>query len=243
MGQLTDPDDPPWSLRERISLAWDQGSIRWLVGALVVVVVIVGLLAMRSRPVESVAAPQIVRTGTPAAQVDSQMLPGGSKSGSPTSSESPGVVIVHVTGPVRRPGVFTLAAGSRVIDAVDAAGGVTKGQVRINLARVLIDGEQLDVGAAAEAPNQGVTTNSSPPGTTSGGAGAGTVGGQPGGKVSLNKATSAQLEELPQVGPVTAAKIIEFRTQYGGFRSVDQLREVSGIGDKTFAQLAPLVQL
>lgn len=242
MGHPTDPTEPPWTLRERVSFAWDEGSVRWLVGILVVAVLTVGLFALRSRPVETVAAPHVVRSGTPAPSVDGAAS--GTPSPSASAAESAGVVIVHVTGPVRTPGVVTLAAGSRVSDAVAAAGGVTpqglkKAGIRINLARILVDGEQIDVSVAEDS---GAAPTASP------GAGRGLPGGGPtapqsGVKVSLNKATASQLEELPRVGPVMAAKIIEFRTQYGGFRSIDQLREVSGIGDATFAQIAPLVQL
>ncbi|MFA7265369.1 MAG: ComEA family DNA-binding protein [Candidatus Nanopelagicales bacterium] len=239
--------EPPWTIRERVSLAWEDGSIRWLVGILVVVVLGVGLFAMRSQPVETVVAPQVVRSGTPAPTSDfvesasASPVANPSVDASATGAQTPAQVIVHVTGPVRNPGVVTLAAGSRVTDAVAAAGGLTKGRVQINLARVLVDGEQIDVGAAHDAAS------------TTGAAGAGGVGTVPNGaigggtaaagKISINKASASQLEELPRVGPVLASKIIEFRTQFGGFRSIDQLREVSGIGDATFAQLAPLVTL
>lgn len=236
----------PWTIRERVSLAWEDGSLRWLVGVLVVVVLGVGLFAMRSKPVETVMAPQVVKSGTPAPTSDS----GGtattaaavtSVEASAAGAQAPTQVIVHVTGPVRNPGVVTLAAGSRVTDAVAAAGGLTRGKVHINLARVLVDGEQIDVGAEHDSASALGPGTSGGLGTTPNGA----VGGGTAvvGKISINKATATQLEELPRVGPVLASKIIEFRTQFGGFRSIDQLREVSGIGDATFAQLAPLVTL
>lgn len=240
MGHLTDPDEPSWTFRERFDVAWDRSSIRWLVGVLAVVVILVGLLTLRSRPAESVTVPQIVRSGTPASATGPDPSITSSVSLSPPATETPETVIVHVTGPVRSPGVVTLAAGARVTDAVTAAGGLTKGKVMINLARVLVDGEQIDVGATAEASEPVGSSTPGMPGSTRGPTG-GTS--QAGGKVSLNKATAAQLEELPRVGPVMAAKILEFRTQHGGFRSIEQLQEVSGIGDQTYAQLAPLVQL
>jgi competence protein ComEA len=115
---------------------------------------------------------------------------------------------------------------------------MAKGRAHINLARVLIDGEQIDVGALEE-PSTSQPTLASGGGQLNGSVAPG-LGGA-GAKVSLNKATAAQLEQLPRVGPVMASKIIEFRTQHGGFRSVDQLREVPGIGDATFAQIAPHV--
>ncbi len=248
-----EPLDPQWTLRERMSVAWDRAGIRWLVGILASVVVAVGLLALRSKPVESVTAPQVVRTGTPVPSAGTSVSAAIAEPVSVSATGQPSVVVVHVTGPVRNPGVVTLPAGSRVADAITAAGGVTKGLVRINLARVLIDGEQIDVSAPSDGgEGTGSATTTGP--LSGGGSGTSKVGGsqlgggqagggQSGGKVSLNKATASQLEQLPRVGPVLASKIIEFRTQHGGFRSIDQLREVSGIGDATFAQIAPYVQV
>lgn len=137
-------------------------------------------------------------------------------------------VTVDVAGKVRRPGIAVLDTGSRVIDAVEAAGGAKQGVnlTSINLARVLIDGEQIVVGArAAPAP--------APTGTTASGGAGPTV------LVNLNLAGQTELETLPQVGPVTAASIITWREQNGGFTAVEELLEVDGIGEKTLAQIAP----
>ncbi len=135
------------------------------------------------------------------------------------------VLYVHVLGAVTRPGLYTLADGARVVDAIGAAGGMTDDadQSGVNLARQLSDGEQLivpHVGDPAAVPA----------------AGAGASGGSalPGGKVNLNTATDEQLETLPRVGPAMAAKIIAWRTENGRFTSVDDLMNVSGIGEKTF---------
>jgi competence protein ComEA len=149
-----------------------------------------------------------------------------------TTSATPsgGVVVVDVTGRVRRPGIATLPAGARVVDALRAAGGVRPGValISINRARVLVDGEQIVVGAPLP-----------------GSAAAAAVGGVPSGPtlVNLNLADEAALDALPGVGPVTAQAIIAWRTENGGFRSVDQLLDVSGIGDATLAELAPHVTL
>ncbi len=149
------------------------------------------------------------------------------------ANPAPGAtVVVDVAGRVRRPGVFTLPAGSRVIDAIGRAGGV-KVKVNLsalNLARVLVDGEQVLVG---QAPAPGVA------------AGAASAPGAPpaGGLVSLNTATLEQLDGLPGVGPVTAQKILTWRQQHGSFSSVDELLEIDGIGEKTLADLAPMVTL
>jgi competence protein ComEA len=128
-------------------------------------------------------------------------------------------VVVDVAGKVRHPGIVELPVGSRVVDAIAAAGGPRPGAdtSNLNLARVLVDGEQLVVGLEipqmAAAPSSPSTTGPAP--------------------VNLNTATPEQLETLPGIGPVTAAAIIEWRDEQGGFTSVDELVEVSGIGPPT----------
>lgn len=140
------------------------------------------------------------------------------------------VLYVHVLGAVNRPGLYALAAGSRVVDAVGAAGGLTQDADRggVNLARPLADGEQLVVPHVGEAPAPAAATGS-------------TGGGVSGGKVNLNTATDEQLQTLPRVGPAMAAKIIAWRTQNGRFTSVDDLMNVDGVGQKTFDGLKGLV--
>jgi competence protein ComEA len=143
-----------------------------------------------------------------------------------------GKVTVDVAGKVRRPGVATLPAGSRVVDALRRAGGARAGVdlSSLNLARVLVDGEQILVGRGM--PAGGIA------------AGASTAAPDPvGSLVNLNTATSEQLDTLPGVGPVTAQKILEWRSAHGAFSAVDELLEVDGIGEKTLADLAPHVTL
>jgi competence protein ComEA len=138
------------------------------------------------------------------------------------------VVVVDVAGRVRRPGIVTLPLGARVADALDAAGG-TRGEVdltTLNLARVLVDGEQLLVGTEAAVPP--VTAPESIPGA-------------PTALVNLNTATETDLDTLPGIGPVTAQAILDWRTEHGGFTAVDELLEVSGIGEVTLEELRPLV--
>ena len=122
-----------------------------------------------------------------------------------------------------------LATGSRVIDAIEAAGGAKKSVDlgTLNQARLLVDGEQIVVGVPM-AP--GVAASAAPSGTTS------TL-------VNINTATQEQLEELPGVGPVTALAIIDWRTSNGGYTSVEELLAVDGIGDATLAELAPYVTI
>jgi competence protein ComEA len=133
-------------------------------------------------------------------------------------------IFVHVLGAVERPGLYELTDGARVVDAVAAAGGFTDvaDQAGINLARFVSDGEQLRVPAIGEVPVAA-------PGTTADGL------------VNLNTADTAALETLPRVGPALAARIIDWREANGGFGSVEDLRNVTGIGDKTFDGLKDLV--
>lgn len=157
-----------------------------------------------------------------------------------------GPIVVHVVGQVPKPGVYRMLAGARVGDAVSAAGGATRvaDLSAVNLARVLVDGEQIVVPKPGEvAPGAGVP-GSSAGGSSGGGAGAGSAGsGAPGGPVSLNSADLSALDTLPGVGPVLAQRILDWRTEHGRFTSVEELGEVSGIGEKLLAQLTPKVTL
>jgi competence protein ComEA len=149
---------------------------------------------------------------------------------------SGGRVFVHVAGAVRRPGVYTLRAGARVSDAVERAGGARRGADldAVNLAQKLEDGRQVLVpkrvagGAAAAATASGLP---------------GTPGVPPAAPIDLNTATLEQLDTLDGVGPVTAQKILEYRQEHGGFNSVEELGQVSGIGDKRLAALRDHVRV
>jgi competence protein ComEA len=168
---------------------------------------------------------------TPLAPVVPSDAPGGAGADGASGAAAPGEdLVVDVAGKVRRPGIAVLPAGSRVVDALEAAGGARNGVdlTALNLARLVVDGEQILVGVA---PAAGV---------------AGTVDSPvPGGEalVNLNTADQAALDTLPGVGPVTADAILAWRDSNGGFTSVDELLEVDGIGEATLADLAPLVTL
>lgn len=143
-------------------------------------------------------------------------------------AETRRMLIIDVEGKVKRPGIITLPRGSRVHEAIAKAGGVVDGAdtSTTNLARVLVDGEQIIVGTAAAGPATA--------GGAAGGPGGGTVAGV---RVSLSSATAEQLDELPGIGPVTADAIIAHRTAHGGFQRVEDLLDVQGIGEKTLADL------
>ncbi|QBR10393.1 ComEA family DNA-binding protein [Streptomyces sp. S501] len=190
---------------------------------------------------EAVSAPDRV-TEAAAVRAGGEETPSGRISGpalvphtgSSTGTTAGGQIVVDVSGKVRRPGIQYLPAGSRVADALRAAGGVREGAdvTALNRARVLTDGEQVAVGLpGAPPPVSGTGTD----GSAGGPAGPAAV-------VSLGTATAEQLETLPGVGPVLAQHIIDYRTEHGGYRSVDELREVNGIGDRRFADLRPLVR-
>ncbi len=246
---VPEPGPPPgaapgrWgpALRERLPL-WVQvrcGLERRSVVALSALLVLALVFAVqhfwtgRTQPVR---APEVVRAA-PAAQGEG-VDGGGGPPGAPGSfgqagaTAAPGIV-VDVSGKVRDPGVHRLPAGSRVEDALKAAGGVRPGTKTggLNRARFLVDGEQLVVGGPAPA---GAAAPAAPAGT-------GTAAG-PTAPVSLSTATVDQLDTLPGVGPVLAQRIVDHRTRNGGFRSVDELREVNGIGDRRFADLRDLVR-
>lgn len=190
---------------------------------------------------QQVRAPEVVRAAAP---YDAGRRDPAAASTATTGPPVPGgtagaEIVVDVSGKVRKPGIHRLPAGSRVVDALSAAGGVRPGADTdgLNRARFLVDGEQVVVGVPA------------PPGGTGAGVGVGVGvapgpagGAAPAAPVSLNTATVDQLDSLPGVGPVLAQHIVDYRAQHSGFRSVDELREVDGIGERRFADLRNLVR-
>ncbi|MFD3697646.1 helix-hairpin-helix domain-containing protein [Streptomyces sp. NPDC058646] len=221
-------------MRERLPV-WLQARCgvepRTVAAVTLVLLVGVGFAAHQygaARP-QPVVAPDVVAPGKapPETQAQAPALAAAAPGAAPGSG-SP--VVVDVSGKVREPGVRRLPAGSRVEDALAAAGGVRPGTdtTGLNRARVLVDGEQVLVGAPAE-PQQ-------PPGGARPGTGPGA------GPISLGSATVEQLDGLPGVGPVLAQHIVDFRTARGGFRSVEELRQVEGIGERRFADLRTRVR-
>jgi competence protein ComEA len=201
-------------LRERLR-SLDR---RELAGLLVVAVLIVGGAALwyvRSLP----------STVSIEASTDRRAAGGPAVA---TASPSPGPIIVDVTGWVRRPGVYEFRQGDRVIDAVRMAGGGKPGAdlTSINLAALLTDGQQILVPRKGKA---GVVAGSA--------GGIGPAGSGTDALINLNTATLDQLESLPGIGPSLGQRIIDYREEHGPFRSVDDLLNVSGIGEKRLADL------
>ena len=148
----------------------------------------------------------------------------------PTAAATPVPLIVHVTGSVASPGVYELPEGARVVDAVEEAGGAKRGAElgALNLAAVLVDGQQIVVPRAGGVPAPGATSSAVPgaPGST---------------LVNINAATPEELETLPGIGEVLAASIVQHREEHGPFTSVEQLLDVSGIGEVTLEEIRDLV--
>jgi len=184
--------------------------------------VVGGVYAWRSQPEPEPLAPPVPISGSPL----TAPLPAARTRALPVAE-----LTVHVTGKVRRPGVITLPDGSRVTDALQAAGGIRGTAVAgsLNLARRLVDGEQIVVGSSAP-PAAVASAPTDPAGTATA-------------VIDLNTATPEQLEGLPGVGEVLARRIAEYRAAHGGFRAVEQLREVSGIGDRKYAEMRDKVRI
>ncbi|WP_193106842.1 ComEA family DNA-binding protein [Brachybacterium sp. FME24] len=157
-----------------------------------------------------------------------------------SATDGPSELVVHVSGAVESPGVVKLPPGSRVDDALRAAGGATAdGELSaVNLARTVTDGEQIHVPRPGEEPPAAVSAPSGAgEGEDGGGADSSDAGSSAGGHIDLNTATATDLEQLPGVGPAIAQRILEHREKNGPFTSVDGLLEVSGIGPATLEEI------
>lgn len=181
-------------------------------------------------------AARLLRTGgaeTDGSRVSLASPPAGSPHG--RAAARPRLLVVDVAGEVRRPGVYRVPAGSRADAAVQRAGGVTRRGERaaVNLAMPLHDGQQIVVPRHGAAPT---------PAGAAGSAGSVVPGSAPAQPISLATATVEQLDTLDGIGPTLAGRIIEYREAHGGFRSIDELRQVDGIGDKRFESLRKSVQ-
>ncbi|MDK7750135.1 helix-hairpin-helix domain-containing protein [Brevibacterium sp. UMB10442] len=198
--------------------------------AVVVVLAVVGLIIFTALKQSPDPAGEAAGAAEPGPPVASEVRPEvGSTANSPASE-----VTVHVAGEVKNPGVMTLPAGSRVTDAVQAAGGMTHNAdpSALNLAQPLNDGEQIKVPRVGE-PEVSSGASGSSDGAPSGESGAG--------KINVNTASEKELQELPGVGPATSEAIIKHREENGRFETIEQLDDVPGIGPAILERLTPLV--
>jgi competence protein ComEA len=252
-GTLTRASSPllPDAARAQPGRHARPGVVRWWLTPhqviVVTLLVVVGLLALVWWVLRSVPDPEPVQL-TSERQLPTS-APTHTNSGAPPVSTPAGgasdpagtgtvTLIVDVTGKVRRPGIVELPAGSRVIDALRAAGGARPrvDTDTLNLARVLVDGEQIVVGQRVPLVPGALPTSGALPALP---------GSTPGSPlpVNLNLATQVDLEALPGIGPVTATAILAWRTEHGGFSTVDELLEVSGIGEATLAEISPYIHV
>ena len=193
--------------------------------ALSALLVVLALAGHRLAQAGTASSPEVVAPLEPLAQAPARQ-----------------VLVVHVVGAVRRPGLYRLREGARVADAVARAGGAARGAelTALNLAAPLVDGVQVLVPRRLATAGVVEATAGDAPGAASAEAAPGTVGAL-GSKLSLSSATADQLDELPGVGPITAQKILNYRAEHGPFRSVDDLDAVPGIGPTRIEQLRDLV--
>ncbi|RUQ02449.1 ComEA family DNA-binding protein [Curtobacterium sp. HSID17257] len=229
-----------------------------VVVALALVVVAIGTLDARS------SAGVTVTSGPSTAEARPSRGPGTGASPGPASADAPGVgaptgsasaaaVSVYVLGAVVRAGVVEVPSGTRVDDVLQQAGGATADAdlARLNLARPVVDGERLYVPRVGETAVPEALRPDVPGGSGGGGSSAGGTAGSSGAGgvdpgadvVDLNTADQATLETLPGIGPALAARILAWREEHGGFSSVDDLLEVSGIGDTRLAELRDRVRV
>ncbi|MFF9562583.1 ComEA family DNA-binding protein [Leifsonia sp. NPDC014704] len=197
--------------------------VRVGVGAAIVLAIVAAVVAV----LVSATAQQGTSVDLGATDPPSADASGGASSGTPAGG---GRLLLHITGAVREPGLVDLPAGSRVVDAVAAAGGAADDAdiAAINLARPVADGEQLVVPRIGDPPPVGGAASSGSSAATGGAAGA------TGAPVNLNTATPAELETLPRIGPTLAQRIADWRASNGRFGAVTDLLKVSGIGQKLF---------
>lgn len=192
---------------------------------------VIGLLLVAVALVVGVCALALGSRSTPSFSVETSNASNTSENESGNAANSEPLIYVHVVGCVASPGVCALPEGSHLVDAIEAAGGYTEDASTdaLNLARVLVDGEQIRVYSVAEAEALAATEPSSSAQSS--------AGIDASGKVNINYATVDELQTVSGIGEVTAKRIVEDREANGPFGSVDELTRVTGIGEKTLAKM------
>ncbi len=239
------PEDlgpPDW--RERVAelrgrLGLDVRLVAWGLAAVVAAGVAAWLLRPAPAPFEETlpqASTEVVAAGAPTTDASGATTPPGA-----STTSAPTELVAHAAGAVAHPGVYRLDPAARVDDLVRAAGGLAPDAdaARINLAAPLVDGARVYVPAVGEddppaVAGPDVPAGGAPPGGDTG------ADAAPAALIDLNTADEAELDELPGVGPAIAGAIVAYRTENGGFASVDELLEVRGIGEAKLAEIAPL---
>lgn len=223
MSELVPRPNPPRSARESARAWIDWFGMTRLVATIAAVVVVVG------------GAWLLVRTPLPAVEATLPVTSGTAPSSTlpvPTTASEASTFVVHVAGAVAAPGVYGVRNPSRVVDAIEAAGGPTADAEldSLNLAAPLVDGQRIYVPVVGEVVA---------PADDSSVAGGESVSGP----IDLNTATATELDELPGVGPATATAIVEHRDEHGPFASIDDLTDVSGIGPAKLEAVRDLVRV
>ena len=229
MLELPDRPAPPRSVSERVR-AWVEwvGVGRLAASAIAVLVVLAGGYWLVKPPTATTES-KLPYAGSASTTVASLTVASTATAATsePESTRATTLLVVHVAGSVVSPGVYTLLEGTRVIDAVGAAGGFAgdANPDAVNLAALIVDGERVYIPAVGEPTSDVATSNSAPEVWP----------------ININSADATRLEDLPGVGPTTAASIIAYRDQHGPFASVEQLADVRGIGPAKLDAIRALV--
>ncbi len=204
--------------------------------AAVVIILLAAVVFFGSFGEKSDNSIEVQDPGQQTEAADSQQTQSGA-----AEASSMGPVYVDIGGCVKNPGVYQVVEGTRLFEVIKEAGGLTADAdvSQINQAETVTDGQKVVIPAVGEEPagGSGGTGADGAAGSGTGGVTADTGGITADGKVNINKADSTQLQELPGVGPATAEKILEYRDTYGPFAAPEDLKNVSGIGDKTFEKM------
>ena len=205
-----------------------ENALRPIAQAAAVICLLLAIMVWLNRP-QAITPIDVQSTGVTVAGPSSDSAGTAIDGPRTISTQTPATIVVDVEGYVRRPGLVTLPADARVADAIAEAGGLTRklSPGALNLAQKLADGQLIVVATHA-------TQSSS---LSAGGGGSGSMSAL----ININSASATDLDALPGVGPVMSGRIVAWRTENGGFKSVDDLQQVPGIGPKVFANLKPLV--